>query len=98
MIYARAMKPLSPVQSLHLLTIADSGATHDFTGIKGIFEGIFPLIDENSNKPIALLGDNTTACVIEGYEYATYKINGYPVQKLQRYVPVLKNGHQTSIL
>ena len=41
-IYAKAMKTLSQVQSLQLLTTADSGVTHDMTGIKEIFEDFFP--------------------------------------------------------
>ena len=78
-IYEKPMKTIDQVESLQVLTTVDSGATHDMTGIKAIFEEIFPLINENGNKPIALLGDNTMACVIEGHGYATYKIEGYPI-------------------
>ena len=67
-------------------------------GIQETFKEIFPLMDKKGNKPVALLGDNTTMCIIEGYGYATYKINEYPVRKLQLYVPALKMGHLTSIL
>ena len=36
-IYAKAMTTLNKVQSLQLQTTADSGATHDMTGIKEFF-------------------------------------------------------------
>ena len=80
-------------------TTADSGATHDMNGVREQFEEIFPLLDKNGNKPQALLGDNHTTCDIEGYGYVRYTINGYPIRKLQLFVPALgKGGHLTSIL
>ena len=52
-------------------TTADSGATHDMSGIRSMFEENFPLTDESGEKPFTLLGDGTTTCTIEGYGYAT---------------------------
>ena len=96
-IYAKStMIPSSPPSSITLTTTAVSGATHDMSGIKLMFEEIFPRTNENGKKPFALLGDGTTTCTIEGYSY--HRLNGLPIQNLQLFVPALKNSHLTSIL
>ena len=96
-IYAKTTKLLAQFnQNIH--TTADSGAKHDMSGIKSMFEEFFPLTDNEGGKPFALLGDGSTTCAIEGYGYATYRLNRHPFRKLQLYVPALKNSHLTSIL
>ena len=81
------------------ITTADSRATHDMNGVREQFEEIFPLLDEHGNKPQVLLGDNHTTCDKEGYSYVRYAINGYPIRKVQLYIPALgQQGHLTSII
>ena len=70
-IYANTTKlPVQASKTIH--TTADSGATHDMSGIKSMIKEILPLTDDKGGRPFAFLGDGSTTCTIKGYSYTTF--------------------------
>jgi deoxyuridine 5'-triphosphate nucleotidohydrolase len=78
----------TPTATSSIKAVCDSGASHNMSNNKDLFESI-TLFSDDCHQPSALMGDDQTALPIKGYGMLNFNVNNKRIRIMGYYVPTL---------